>query len=226
MLTKRDNVLNIYYIACVSRLGVFPLDVNLKSGNLTHRRGFGPTTIFACHLVMVQCHVIWSIVLAVRKFKKYGNEALPTASLDYVFIAGIETCIIAAAVMILQYPDITCEIFNSCMLNKAEIKSPRLHRQSLGWLSWKCQYSFVDLIVILLPFAAVNFGVAFCIVSAYIRTLPATNGASFSIRCLAIAFDAVATFAWLPWIYFMILVQILLIEKVSHVINTEMDRVK
>ena len=221
MISKQDNILNLYYIEFLAFLRILPFSVNRKIGRIKVSASFSKFMALFLYMLLVQCEIIYSAVLAYRKFSADPAKALLTASMDYVFIVCIEMCLYTAVMNFVVYAGTACKIFNGCMIDDGEIS----RKTTIKWLPW-FKFGFIDFIAIVLPIAGVLFALAFSVVCVLVRTLPATAGVPVPLHIGAVILDFVSTFCWVSWIYFAILLQTIFIEKVSYVLNREIAAAK
>lgn len=213
MLSKTDHCTNLRQIHFLSLLGILP--VTVKGGRLSASKSYKTLSLCVFYMVLVQSHIIYSAFLTVDKLKRGWGEALPTISLDYVFVPCIQLCLFTGFVNFILHCDEVCEIFNGCMIHECNLVGVKS-----SFLNWR-RFSFIDLIAQLLPIMIDAFVVLFPIICALTRTLPAFHGTSLLGQVLAVGIDVLVTLCFTEWAYFAILLQILFTEKASYFLQRE-----
>ena len=217
MLSKKENVLNLWCIHILSVLCIIPVDMNVASGEIRITRG-KRWQVWCGLMMLAKCHIVFSFSRILARFCTVDfEEFLSRFTLHYIVIAGNMVCYIMSARYFLTCPEITMCIFNNCMSNKVKsVTSKRGMKRN-----FIMERTYLDLLTVLMPlciFLVVTL--VFLAITAKI-TWPLVEDLHYIFQVPVVLADAVVIWSWGSWGYFVLLVQLLFLGKINFILGRE-----
>ena len=225
MLTQADLSLNIRCLHLLSKLGIFPFQIDPKTGKISIQDGSG-LRFWWCIIFASQFQTLW---IAWRVYLKYENSpgrAIRTLPLDYMTLVPGQMCVWMAIMNFKRWPQFTEQIFNG-FLSATEGQQvlllyckPRKRKRLWTKLTW-LEMATATMPVLVYPTAV-------CVIVAFevLSTWPATRGWHVLLRIGLTAMDTGTLVSRTSWIYFSVLIQLLFFGELSYFLKRETVRLR
>ena len=220
MLTLERNWLNIKCMHYLSRLGILPMEVEVKTGKIKIREA-GKLNYILVLSILYQLYVIQRLASFLWSWRHYGEEALPLAVLSFAIKFGAQFGLFAGVQNFVINPGLTTTVFNNSLdpytpvtYSKArKRKTPKKARNS---------YTLTDRITFWLPVFVASACMFAAIGVVFLQSSRLVQGRISLLSACAVVVADTSTFTfWLLFLYFGMHLQMMFLGKVAFILQQE-----
>ena len=219
MLTTKELSLNIKCMRILSKIGLLPLHVNEKTGQIQVRKGRQLTQWIALGIV-TQLHIFYSIFSLVLKLTKNSETFYETLSVHLLLTFPGQYGLWAGLWYFIKWPDVISALFNSCLRKKLKHRKVANRKFNLR------EYSLQEILTVIMPvciFPTSGFVIA---AQLLFTTWPDTVGLPLVIRLLISVAEIGIIFTWISSAYWSILMHVLFLAKISYIVQLQAQLVR
>lgn len=219
MLSRKENVLNIYCLQMLSKMHLIPLHVDPKNFLIQPKADRKSLVLNSFLPTLVQCHALFALCRFLSSLKTQGMSAIATATVDYTVIMFAELGLYALFESFIRSPDVTKLLSQNLVLEEAQCRSSS--RKGALW-----GYSLTEVCTMIFPavLSPVVASVSFMYGALYLWT--ETSDWNFSTCVISCIAEFAVNFSWMSFCYCIGLLQIVFLQKISHDLQVQMEYVR